>query len=65
LISLYLNIFLNVKIFLKGKKSLTANFLVNYLSYGFRNKESFNYLLKPIRKVLTRMLHIKYRAKEK
>jgi len=65
LISLYLNIFLNVKIFLIGKKSLTANFLVNYLSYGFRNKESFNYLLKPIRKVLTRMLHIKYRAKEK
>ena len=65
LVSLYLNIHLNVKIFIIGKKSVTSYFLVNYLCYGFKNKESFNYMLKPIRVVLTNMLHTKYKLKQR
>jgi len=65
LIAVYLNITLNVKIFIIGKKTVTAQFLVNYLCFGFKNKESFNYMLKPIRKVLTNMLHMSYKTKEK
>jgi len=65
LIALYLNVVLNVKIFIIGKKTVTAHFLVNYLCFGFRNKESFNYMLKPIRKVLNKMLHMSYKTKEK
>jgi hypothetical protein len=59
IISLYLNIFLNVKIFIISKKTVTAQFLVNYLCFGFKHRESFKYLMKPIRIILTKLMHSK------
>jgi hypothetical protein len=62
---IYINSYVNIKFFIFGNKTITANFLARFLANGFRKRISYLNLIKPILKNLNRLLATKYKGSKK